>query len=439
MRPRWRDYRFAVVVTLGWMAFTFAFNAVAGTNYGYLNGKPPTASLLDVLGPWPVYLFVEIAVVMAVWALMTWPWERMRHPRTTGRSRPLSSERAGDRFRRWRGGTRPMLMAGRFAGTLLMTNGTPVVRTAIVRAAVALALVAASSCGYASSSAVNEGTQTAATTKVPAPPRGRRRRGPHRPTARGALGSRLRDRRQARERRDRGTPAPRRRGVDRARRPSRLPTGLRFTQGGGRTRARRTARPAEPMTEDTIFDLASLTKCLATATAVMQLYEQGKVQFDDPVQKYLPEFNRADDPQRARVTVRMLLTHTSGEEPDVNLDDPWGLRRAEKGEGLHRALTSPLHSEPGAVYRYSDINYILLGALIEKVTGEAEDTYVERSIFSPLGMGDTGTSRPPRRAGRAGCEEPPSGGRRAAIRRPGRLPGGDVEHQPLQPYRAHRA
>ncbi|ORB19386.1 YwaF family protein [Mycolicibacterium monacense] len=80
MRPRWRDYRFAVVVTLGWMAFTFAFNAVAGTNYGYLNGKPPTASLLDVLGPWPVYLFVEIAVVMAVWALMTWPWERMRHP-----------------------------------------------------------------------------------------------------------------------------------------------------------------------------------------------------------------------------------------------------------------------------------------------------------------------------------------------------------------------
>ena len=70
--------------------------------------------------------------------------------------------------------------------------------------------------------------------------------------------------------------------------------------------------PAEPMTEDTIFDLASLTKCLATATAVMQLYEQGKVAFDDPVQKYLPEFNTANDPQRAKVTVRMLLTHTSG-------------------------------------------------------------------------------------------------------------------------------
>ena len=69
--------------------------------------------------------------------------------------------------------------------------------------------------------------------------------------------------------------------------------------------------PAEPMTEDTIFDIASLTKCLATATAVMQLYEHGKVQFDDPVQKYLPDFNAGNDPQRANVTVRMLLDRKS--------------------------------------------------------------------------------------------------------------------------------
>ena len=75
--------------------------------------------------------------------------------------------------------------------------------------------------------------------------------------------------------------------------------------------------PAEPMTEDTIFDLASLTKSLATATAVMQLYEQGRLQFDDPVQQYLPDFNTANDPRRAKVTVRMLLTHTSGETGDV--------------------------------------------------------------------------------------------------------------------------
>ena len=60
MRPTWRDYRFAVIATLVWAAFTFTFNSITGTNYGYLNRKPPTASILDVLGPWPVYLFTEV-------------------------------------------------------------------------------------------------------------------------------------------------------------------------------------------------------------------------------------------------------------------------------------------------------------------------------------------------------------------------------------------
>jgi len=147
--------------------------------------------------------------------------------------------------------------------------------------------------------------------------------------------------------------------------------------------------PAEPMTEDTIFDLASLTKPLATATAVMQLYEQGKVAFDDPVQQYLPDFNPANDPQRARVTVRMLLTHTSGETGDVDLKDPWGLDRTDKAEGLRRALTTPLESSPGEAFRYSDINFILLGALVENVTGETEDVYVQQNVFAPLGMTDT--------------------------------------------------
>ena len=147
--------------------------------------------------------------------------------------------------------------------------------------------------------------------------------------------------------------------------------------------------PAEPMTEDTIFDIASLTKPLGTATAVMQLYEQGKVGFDDPVQTYLPDFNTANDPQRAKVTVRMLLTHTSGEGIDVSLGDPWGLDGADKTEGIHRALTTPLQSAPAEMFRYSDINYILLGALIEKLTGEAEDVYVQRNVFAPLGMDET--------------------------------------------------
>jgi hypothetical integral membrane protein (TIGR02206 family) len=78
MRPTWRDYRFAIIATLVWAVFTFTFNAITGTDYGYLNRKPPTASILDVLGPWPVYLVVEIAIVLIVWALITWPWERAR-------------------------------------------------------------------------------------------------------------------------------------------------------------------------------------------------------------------------------------------------------------------------------------------------------------------------------------------------------------------------
>jgi CubicO group peptidase (beta-lactamase class C family) len=147
--------------------------------------------------------------------------------------------------------------------------------------------------------------------------------------------------------------------------------------------------PAEPMTEDTIFDIASLTKCLATATAVMQLYEQGKVAFDDPVQKYLPDFNPGNDARRANVTVRMLLTHTSGEPEDVRLDDPWGLARTDKSEGIGRALTTPLESRPGDYFSYADINFILLGALIEKITGEPEDVYVQQHVFAPLGMTET--------------------------------------------------
>jgi CubicO group peptidase (beta-lactamase class C family) len=147
--------------------------------------------------------------------------------------------------------------------------------------------------------------------------------------------------------------------------------------------------PAEPMTEDTIFDMASLTKPLATATAVMQLYEQGRVEFDDPVQKYLPDFNTTNDPRRANVTVRMLLTQTSGEGIDVSLKEPWGLDGADKAEGIHRALTTPLQSGPGAVFRYSDINFILLGTLLEQVTGEDEDVYVQQNVFGPLGMEDT--------------------------------------------------
>jgi hypothetical integral membrane protein (TIGR02206 family) len=76
MRPRWGSFRFVVVVTAVWAAVTFTFNSIAGTNYGFLNRKPATASLLDVLGPWPIYIFTATTLIVIAWALMTWPWER---------------------------------------------------------------------------------------------------------------------------------------------------------------------------------------------------------------------------------------------------------------------------------------------------------------------------------------------------------------------------
>jgi hypothetical integral membrane protein (TIGR02206 family) len=81
MRPRWRDLRLAVVVTLTWALVTFTFNRITGTNYGFLNRKPSTSSLLDVMGPWPWYVFLAATLVVIVWALMTWPWERLRTSR----------------------------------------------------------------------------------------------------------------------------------------------------------------------------------------------------------------------------------------------------------------------------------------------------------------------------------------------------------------------
>ncbi len=150
-----------------------------------------------------------------------------------------------------------------------------------------------------------------------------------------------------------------------------------------------TPAPAEPMTEDTVFDLASITKSLATATAVLQLYERGAVRIDEAVQTYLPEFNPANDPRRARVTLRMLLTHTSGLAGDLSMGGPWGLDPADKQEGIRRALATPLAFQPGALFHYSDIGFIILGALVEKVTGEPEDVYVARNVFEPLDMRDT--------------------------------------------------
>ncbi len=147
--------------------------------------------------------------------------------------------------------------------------------------------------------------------------------------------------------------------------------------------------PAEPMTADTIFDLASLSKIIVTTTAVLQLYERGEVALDEPVQTYLPEFNPDDDPRRAQVTLRMLLTHTSGIGGDLSRQGPWGLTAADKADGIHRAMTAPLEFGPGEVFHYSDIGFIVLGTMVEQMTGQPLDIYARDKIFTPLGMADT--------------------------------------------------
>ena len=144
--------------------------------------------------------------------------------------------------------------------------------------------------------------------------------------------------------------------------------------------------PAEAMTTDTIFDMASLTKCLATATAIMQLYELHKFEFDDAVAKYLPEFAANG---KEHVTIRELLTHYSGLPPDVDLKDAWGLAAPNKAEGYRRAFGSPLAATPGTHFEYSDINFIVLGALVERLSGETLDVYASEHIFAPLKMEHT--------------------------------------------------
>jgi uncharacterized protein YbbC (DUF1343 family) len=138
----------------------------------------------------------------------------------------------------------------------------------------------------------------------------------------------------------------------------------------------------EPMTLDTIFDIASLTKVVATNTAVMQLVQKGQVRDNDPVSKYIPEFAQND---KDEITVRELLTHDSGLAPDLDLSQPW----QGKDTGLRMAFAEKLQDPPGSKFVYSDINFIVLGALVERVSGMPLDEYCERHIFAPLLMTHT--------------------------------------------------
>lgn len=135
----------------------------------------------------------------------------------------------------------------------------------------------------------------------------------------------------------------------------------------------------EPMTLETIFDLASLTKVVATTTAVMKLVEQGKIRLNDPVAKYLPEFGQNG---KEDITVRQLLTHYSGLGPDLDLKTIWEGKETAYRMAFGEAPEAP----PGSRFSYSDVNFIVLGALVERVSGETLDKYCERRIFAPLKM-----------------------------------------------------
>jgi uncharacterized protein YbbC (DUF1343 family)/CubicO group peptidase (beta-lactamase class C family) len=140
----------------------------------------------------------------------------------------------------------------------------------------------------------------------------------------------------------------------------------------------------EPMTVDTVFDVASLTKCLVTATAVMQLVEEGRVRLNDPVSQLLPGFAGNG---KQEITVRQLLTHFSGLREDLNLSSP--VQWAGKQPAYDLANREKPVSAPGARFRYSDINFIVLGELVEKLSGMALDQYAAKHIFQPLAMNRT--------------------------------------------------
>jgi uncharacterized protein YbbC (DUF1343 family)/CubicO group peptidase (beta-lactamase class C family) len=143
----------------------------------------------------------------------------------------------------------------------------------------------------------------------------------------------------------------------------------------------------EPMTPDTIFDCASLTKVVATTTAVMQLWEQGKLRMADPVAKYLPEFGQNG---KQEITVRQLLVHYSGLPEDLDLAKRWDGKETAYRMAFEGAPERP----PGSALLYSDVNFVVLGALVERVSGESLDEYAAKHVFVPLGLKET-RFRPP--------------------------------------------
>jgi uncharacterized protein YbbC (DUF1343 family)/CubicO group peptidase (beta-lactamase class C family) len=151
--------------------------------------------------------------------------------------------------------------------------------------------------------------------------------------------------------------------------------------------ARAVEPKAEPMSTDTIFDLASLTKVVATATSVMILVERGKIRLADPLSVYIPELKGEG---REKITMEQLLTHRSGYAPDFDLREQW----TGYDEAIKRLIKEPLRTPPGTRFVYSDINYIALGEVVHRVSGMPLDQFAQKNIFVPLGMRETGFNPP---------------------------------------------
>jgi uncharacterized protein YbbC (DUF1343 family)/CubicO group peptidase (beta-lactamase class C family) len=136
------------------------------------------------------------------------------------------------------------------------------------------------------------------------------------------------------------------------------------------------------MTLDTVFDLASLTKPIATATSVMILLEQGKLKLSDRVARHLPDFRRNG---KEAITIEHLLLHTSGLLADNPVED----YQDGHAKALERIYHLRPRAEPGQQFRYSDVNFIVLGELVERLSGEALDVFARKHIFAPLGLRET--------------------------------------------------
>jgi CubicO group peptidase (beta-lactamase class C family) len=137
---------------------------------------------------------------------------------------------------------------------------------------------------------------------------------------------------------------------------------------------------APPLNERTVFDLASLTKVIATAPAVMKLLDEGLINLSDPLSRWFPEFS---DAGHAEITILNLLTHTSGLD-DFDVSSEQSMQGA-----VRRAAAQKYWQRLGSNFRYADINFILLGELVHRVSGETLDAYCQERIYRPLGVQET--------------------------------------------------